>query len=212
MLTPKSATALPQASVIKLMQIGVMSMTLDRDLPLSGLTSLILVQSPSRGPALEAILSWTPWLQRFVCIGKSRDIGLFNRSGAKYSIGDTLNALITHVAQSLEFLALDYPLELSRRCGRTLTTIPNDCFHQELHDLRKLSGLRAACVPSALLYTWPFAFDMRDLTDVLPLSLKTLALHDVLSSVPKLKAIQGTYVRNFHCHFRTAFASWANRS
>ena len=191
---------LPQASDIKLVQIGVWRITLDDGLPLSGITSLILVQSPFQGHgALDAILSRTPWLQRFVCISRSRETTDAFRSGAEYSIGDTLDALLKHVEQSLEFLALDYPQETWAVWSQKV--LINGTLDEERHDLRKFRGLRAACVPSVLLFPRPFAFDVRDLSDVLPLSLKTLAVHDVLSSLGELKAIQGIFSTAFFLLF-----------
>ncbi|KAG6991143.1 hypothetical protein G7Y79_00056g090240 [Physcia stellaris] len=87
--------ALPEASTLKLVQIGSGQFTSNSDLPLSNISSLILVQSPCEPQALSALLYRTPWLERFIYLG------------AGFDLRTTLGALAANVGLSLKFLALD---------------------------------------------------------------------------------------------------------
>ena len=91
--------ALPEASTLKLVQIGSVHFTSNPDLPLSNISSLILVQSPCESQALSALLYRTPWLERFVYLG------------AGFDLRTTLGALAANVGLSLKFLALDISRE-----------------------------------------------------------------------------------------------------
>lgn len=99
--------ALPKASTIKIVNTGVQKFTSSLNLPLSTITSLILIYSPIDPQALSALLHRTPWLERFVYQGNGYE--------TQYDITANLCAVAANVGQSLKFLAL--ALEQPRNFG-----------------------------------------------------------------------------------------------
>ena len=93
---------MPRVRTLKLFQIGGWKFTPGPNLPLSGLTSLILERSPLEPRILTALLSRTPWLKRFVFCG--------NYAQARFGDSDMyFDALKSNVSDSIQLLGLASP-------------------------------------------------------------------------------------------------------
>ena len=167
---------MPRVRALKLFQIGGWKFAPGPNLPLSGLTSLILDRSPLEPRLLTALLSRTPWLQRFVCA---------NYVQGRYGDSDNyLEALKSNVSESLQLLGLASPYNIvdpknSNPYFFEFRAFPNvRVLYISLYQLTKMKTLD---IPDV---TWP--------------SLKTLAVTGVPSSASAVMAIREITTRT-HC-------------
>ena len=158
---------MPRVRALKLFQIGGWKFTPGPNIPLSGLTSLILERSPLEPRMLAALLSRTPWLQRFVSANYVQ-----GRSGDSDSY---LDALKSNVSESIQFLGLaspyDYFYKNSTAYFFEFRAFPNlRVLHISLYQLVSMKDLD---LPDE---TWP--------------NLKTLAVNGQPSSASAVMAIR----------------------
>lgn len=159
---------MPRVRALKLFQIGGWKFTQGSKVPLSGLTSLILERSHLEPRMLAALLSRTPWLQRFVCANYVQ--GRFGDSDIY------LDALKANVSESTQFLGLASPYNIihpknSNSYFFEFKAFPN--LRVLYISLYQLVSMRHLDIPDE---TWP--------------SLKTLAVDGVPSSASAVMAIR----------------------
>ena len=159
---------MPRVRALKLFQIGGWKFTPGPNIPLSGLTSLILERSPLEPRLVTALLSRTPWLQRFVCANYVQ--GRFGDSDIY------LEALKSNVSESLQFLGLASPYNL----------VDPKNSNPYFFEFKAFPNLRALYIS---LYQLISMKDL-DLPDETWPSLKTLAVSGVPSSASAVTAIR----------------------
>ncbi|KAL8793827.1 MAG: hypothetical protein Q9195_003552 [Heterodermia aff. obscurata] len=160
--------AMPRVRTLKLFQIGGSKFTPGPNIPLSGLTSLILERSPLEPRILSALLARTPWLKRFVC---------GNYVQGRFSDSDIyLDALKSNVSESIQLLGLASPYNIidpkhSNPYFFEFNAFPNlRVLYISLYQLISMKNLD---IPDE---KWP--------------ALKTLAVNGVPSSASAITAIR----------------------
>ena len=160
---------MPCVRALKLFQIGGWRFIPGPNIPLSGLTSLILERSPLHPHMLSALLSRTPWLQRFVCANYVQ-----SRFGDS---DDYLGALKSNVSGSLQLLGLASPYTI---------VDPKNTSNPYFFEFKAFPNLRVLYIS---LYQLMSMKDL-DIPDKTWPSLKTLAVNGVPTSASAVTAIR----------------------